>query len=126
MASNLFTHVPRFVVFKADPVHDRCVRLWIEQIAGGPALGIVATAPWSVNKAEVTEHASDCVLENGYPKQALGAAAAVTGTGTLKVEGGFPCAVTAHATITFDAQAPWVPKEESLDVEMLPVDGGCG
>lgn len=124
-AHNLFTHVPRFVIFKADPVRDLCFRLTVEGLGSG-GIGIETTDPWAVAQAEVTEHASDCVLENGYPKPAPSAVPAMSGTGTLTIEGSFPCSATIHAKITFDPPAGWVPAVESLDAEALPIDGGCG
>jgi hypothetical protein len=105
-------------------VRDVCFRLYVE--GGTTGLGIEATKPWSVARAEVTEHASDCVLENSYPKPAPSAVSAVSGAGKLIVADNFPCAVSIHATISFDAQADWVPSVEPLDVDELPVDGGCG
>lgn len=123
-AHNLFTHVPRFVIFKADPARDLCFRLYIE--AGSSGLGFQATEPWVVARADVTEHASDCVLENGYPKPAPSAVSATSGAGTLTVKGDFPCETSIHGTISFDAQADWVPSVEPLDADALPVDGGCG
>lgn len=123
-AFNLLTHVPRFVLFKADPARDVCFRIWVEMI--GPGLPIEVTAPWSAGHAEVTKHASDCAVTNGYPVQPADSASAISGSGTLVVEGGFPCSVTFHGSLTFDPQESWIPVTEPLDVDALPVDGGCG
>lgn len=126
-AWNLFAHVPRFVVYKTDPARNLCFRLWMEP-AGGGGLAIQVTAPWVVTHAEVTDHASDCALDTGrYPVQPVGSAErAISGTGTMNIQGSFPCEVTIHATVSFDAQAGWVPVTEPFDADAISVDGGCG
>lgn len=126
-ASNLFTHVPRFIIFKADPERDVCFRLWVEGYIDS-GIGIESPSPWAITQAEVTNHASDCALSNGYPIQPIDSAPAVSGTGSLTVDGTFPCSISLHGTISFssDANKSWIPAVEALDVDMLPVDGGCG
>ncbi len=124
-ASNLFTHVPRFIIFKADPTRNVCFRLFVEMGASSP-LGIVVTSPWIVSHADVTNQASDCATPGGFPPQPMSSTPAVSGTGTLVVEGTFPCSISLHGTLSFDAQAPWMPMTEPLDVDALMVDGGCG
>ncbi|HVK70988.1 MAG TPA: hypothetical protein VM694_41315 [Polyangium sp.] len=124
-AANLFTHVPRFIIFKADPTRNVCFRLFVE-MGTTPTLAIETTPPWIISQADVTNQASDCATQGGFPPQPMSAAPAVSGTGTLKVEGTFPCSLSLHGTLSFEAQGPWVPTSEPLDVDALPVDGGCG
>ncbi|MDI1476218.1 hypothetical protein [Polyangium sp. y55x31] len=124
-ASNLFTHVPRFIVFKADPARNVCFRLFVE-MGSTSTIAIEATAPWIVSHADVTNQASDCATPGGFPPQPMSSAPAVSGGGTLVVEGTFPCSISLHGALTFDAQAPWVPMTEPFDVDALPVEGGCG
>ncbi|MDI3287232.1 hypothetical protein [Polyangium sp. 15x6] len=124
-ASNLFTHVPRFIVFKADPARNVCFRLFVE-MGTTSTIAIEATAPWVVSYADVTNQASDCATPGGFPPQPMSAAPAVSGGGTLVVEGTFPCSISLHGALTFDAQGPWVPTSEPFDVDALPVEGGCG
>jgi hypothetical protein len=126
-AVGLATNVPRFLIFKADPARDVCFRLMVEGF-DGPGIGIMTPAGWSVGSAEVTDHASDCSLINGYPAPPIGSATNATGgTGSISIDGPFfPCTVTIHATLSFDAQAPWVPPTEAIDADQLAVSGGCG
>ncbi len=126
-AFNLFTHVPRFVVFKADWSRNVCLRLVVEGLGGG-GIGIQSPSGWGVAMTEITNRASDCVLVNGYPAPPGDAAVtAVSGSGTLTMKGTFPCEVSVHATLDFPAGSPaWVLPTESVDVDALPVDGGCG
>ena len=127
-AANLFTHVPRFMIFKADPVRDVCFRFWMEGLGSPGPLGINVTMPWGLSKVEVTNHAIDCSVQNGFPMQPLDFADAVSGTGSIVITGGFPCDVSAHGSVSFtvDPTKPWIPATETFDVDALPVDGGCG
>ena len=62
----LSTNLPRFVVFKADPVRDLCFRVVVVVMSGGPSVGTIKTpAGWSIQSADVTNHAVDCALANG-------------------------------------------------------------
>ncbi|MBK9258624.1 MAG: hypothetical protein IPM54_02185 [Polyangiaceae bacterium] len=122
-AYNLFTHVPRFIIFKTDPVQNLCFRIWVEGFSGGGPLMIDVTAPWAASHAEVTNDISDCVMSSGFPPQPMTSAPASSGNGTIVVEGTFPCSVSVHANITFDTSEPMT---EAFDVDALPVDGGCG
>ncbi|MDI1451843.1 hypothetical protein [Polyangium sp. 6x1] len=124
-AANLLTHVPRFIIFKADPTQNVCFRLFVEMGSMSP-LAIEATAPWIISHADVTNQASDCATPGGSPPQPMSAAPAISGAGTLVVDGTFPCTISLHGTLSFDAQGPWVPMSEPFDVDALPVEGGCG
>jgi len=124
-ATNLFTHVPRFIIFKADPARNVCFRLFIE-MGSTSTINIEATDPWIVSHADVTNQASDCATPGGFPPQPMSSATALSGAGTLIVEGSFPCSISLHGSLSFDAQAPWVPMSEPFDVDALPVEGGCG
>lgn len=123
-ASNLFTNVPRFIVFKADPARNVCFRLFVE-MGSTSTIAIESAAPWVVSHADVTNQASDCATPGGFPPQPMSSAPAVSGGGTLGIEGTFPCSISLHGALTFDAQAPWVPMTEPFDVDALPVEGGC-
>jgi hypothetical protein len=125
-AYNLFTHVPRFVIFKVDNTRNLCFRIFVEGFSGGGILGIDVTDPWAAAHAEVTNNVADCVMSMGFPPQPMSFANAVSGMGTIVVEGSFPCAVSIHSNITFDTAQPWVPMSEAFDADALPVDGGCG
>jgi hypothetical protein len=126
-AAALATNAPRFIIFKADPVRDVCFRMMVEGLSN-PFIGITTPPGWSVGLLEVTDHASDCSLVNGYPAPPAGSAAkAVKASGSITFDNTvFPCKVTIHTLIGFDAQAPWVPPVEALDADMLAVVGGCG
>jgi hypothetical protein len=123
----VYTDVPRFALYKADPARDVCFRLVLEMFDSGP-LGISAPPGWSVGKAEVTDHAGDCVGgDNGYPAPPLGKAVSATGGGG-KID--FPlqgphCLVSIHANLTFPPGAPFVPAHEPLDADMVPITGAC-
>jgi hypothetical protein len=125
-ANNLFTHVPRFMIFKADHTRNICIRVWVEGFSGMGAFNIDVTTPWAVNNVEVTNDVNDCALTNGFPPMPMSSANALSGLGTIVVEGAFPCSVSVHATLSFDPLEPWIPATEAFDVDGLPVDGGCG
>lgn len=127
-AQDLFTNVPRFAIFKADPARDLCFRLIVEASSGGPQLGIITPGSWSVGMAEVTDHASDCALPNGgFPPPPVGASVkATSGTGKIDFPPSGPtCFVTIHASLSFPKGAPWVPAIEPLDADALKVGGAC-
>ena len=126
VAYNLFTHVPRFVIYKIDHTRNLCFRIWLEGFSGPGPLMIDVTDPWAASHAEVTNNVSDCMNPMGFPMQPMTLANATSGMGTIMIPGGFPCAVDVHATISFDPIAPWVPASEPFDVDKLNVDGGCG
>jgi hypothetical protein len=126
VAYSLFTHVPRFVIYKIDHTRNLCFRIWVEGFSGPGPLTIDVTSPWVTSRVEVTNNVADCTLSMGFPPQPATFANATTGTGTLMIPGGFPCAVDLHATISFDPVGPWVPSNEAFDVDALNVDGGCG
>ena len=125
VASSLFTHVPRFMIFKVDHTRNLCFRIWMEQFGGGMPLGINVTMPWSAGQAEVTNDVNDCVLSMGFPSQPATFAKATSAMGTIVVPGGFPCKIDVHAKISFEPVGPWVPMVEDFDVDALNVDGGC-
>lgn len=126
VAYNLFTHVPRFVVFKIDHTRNLCFRIWVEGFVGPGPLTIMVTDPFVVGRAEVTPDVNDCTMSMGFPMPPATYADAVSGMGTITIQGNFPCSVDVHATISYDPKAPWVPASEPFDVDMLNVDGGCG
>lgn len=124
---NLFTHVPRFVIFKIDHARNLCFRIWVEGFSGPGPLMIQVNDPWVTSRVEVTNNISDCTMTMGFPPQPQNFSNATAGTGTLMVPGSFPCAVDLHAKISFDtAVGAWVPANEPFDVDMLTIDGGCG
>jgi hypothetical protein len=127
-AQEIFTNLPRFAIFKADPARDVCFRLVVEMTGGGAPLGIATPAGWTVGMAEVTDHASDCVSGNGgFPAPPLGAAvSAIGGAGKIDFAASGPqCSVTVHASLSFAKGAPFVPANEPLDVDLLLVNGAC-
>jgi hypothetical protein len=129
-ARNLYTGVPRFAVFKADEVRDICVRI-ILQASNDVSSGLVSPEGWAISKAEVTDHASDCLPgPNSWPEPPVGASADATGgTGsmTLSYPNGppMPCLVTVHGTLEFAPGAPSLPTSEPLDADNVEVVGGC-
>lgn len=124
----IFTNVPRFALFKADPARNVCFRLVLEMLGGGAPLGIATPTGWTLAMAEVTDHASDCVGgNNGFPGPPIGMAVKATG-GSGKID--FPpsgphCTVTLHASLAFPKGAPFVPASEPLDADMLVVSDAC-
>jgi hypothetical protein len=124
----IFTNLPRFALFKADPARNVCFRLVLEMVGDGAPVGIAAPTGWTVGMAEVTDHASDCVGGNsGYPAPPIGLAVKATGGGG-KIDfppGGPHCTVIIHANLTFPVGAPFVPANEPLDADMLIVNGAC-
>lgn len=126
VASNLFTHVPRFMIFKVDHTRNLCFRIWMEQFSGSAPLGINVTMPWNADQAEVTNNVDDCVMSMGFPPQPATFAKATSGMGTIVISGGFPCTLDVHLTMSFEPVGPWVPTNEPFDIDALNVDGGCG
>ncbi len=126
IAYNLFTHVPRFVIFKLDHTRNLCFRIWVEGFVGPGPLTIMVSNQWGVGRAEVTPDLNDCQMSAGFPAPPATYADAIAGSGTITIQGAFPCSVDVHATLSFDTLQPWVPKAaEPFDVDMLNVDGGC-
>jgi hypothetical protein len=128
-AEEVFTNVPRFAIYKADPARDVCFRLVLEMLGGGSPLGITTPAGWSIGLAEVTDHAADCVGgAAGFPGPPIGASVTATG-GSGKIDfssnGPPPCVVTLHASLTFPKTAPFVPVSEPLDADSLAINGAC-
>ncbi len=126
-ANNLFNAIPRFVIFKADTVRDVCARIQVEAGSAMP-FDIVTTTGWVPYQAEITDHADDCKLVNGYPAAPIGTkVSAEKGNGTLTVNGQNPCAVDVHVKLSFPAGSPaWVPSlGELFSVDGLDVAGGC-
>ena len=126
VAYNLFTHVPRFVIYKIDHPRNLCFRISVAGFSGPGPLTINVTDPWVVDHAEVTNNIADCTVSMGFPPPPQASANATTGTGTIVVQGNFPCAVDVHATISYEPVGTWVPASESFNVDALNVDGGCG
>ena len=126
VAYNLFTHVPRFVIYKLDPARNLCFRISLVGFSNPGPLTIDVTSPWVADHAEVTNDLADCTVSMGFPPQPQSYANGTSGMGTIVVQGGFPCSVDVHATISFENVGPWVPATESFDVDALNVDGGCG
>jgi hypothetical protein len=124
-AASLFTAVPRFMIFKAIPAKDVCFRMWVEA-SGSPGIGIKAPVGWAVTMAEVTAHASDCMLVNGAPPITMTSVQALSGTGYLDIlNAGATCSVNIHATLSFKVGLPWVPASEAIDGDKVDVAGGC-
>jgi hypothetical protein len=125
-AVNLATAIPRFVLMKAAPARDLCFRLTVEPGYGGQTLGIDSSGEWRIARGVVTDHADECTLKYGYPPPAEGHEAdAVSGEGTMTVNGPQPCEVSLHATVSFEPQEAWAPKSEAFDFDALMVEGGC-
>lgn len=128
-ASEIFTDVPRFAIYKADPTRDVCFRIVVEGLSSDPSSGIATPVGWSTGLLEVTNHASDCVPgANGYPAPPIAAAVKATGSsGKIDFLGGgpSPCTVTIHASLTFPKTAPFVPMSESFDADNLFINGAC-
>lgn len=122
---NLFTHVPRFVIFKVDHARNLCFRVMMEGFLGPGPLGVDVTGNWAATNALVTNDVADCVMSMGFPPQPMTFSNATGGAGKIVISGGFPCSVDMHMTLTFDPIAPWVPTSEAFDVDMLNIDGGC-
>ena len=125
----IYTNLPRFAIFKADPAHDVCFRLVLEMAGLGGPLGITTPAGWTVGKAEVTDHASDCMggLAGGYPDPPIGKAVSATaGGGKIDFPINAPyCFVSIHANLSFPKGAPFVPANEPLDADMVAISGAC-
>jgi hypothetical protein len=129
-AQNLYTGVPRFGLMKADDVRDICVRIVLEAtMMSGP--GLQAPAGWAIGKAEITNHASDCVFSpSGWFDPPIDQSAeAIGGTGSMTLThppGMFdPCSVSVHGTLEFAPGAPWVPAVEPLNADDVSIVGGC-
>jgi hypothetical protein len=125
-AASLFTDVPRFVIFKADPVRDVCFRLMVETSIG-PGVGIQTTMGWAVESAEVTASADHCKLVNGAPPITMTSVNADKGSGVLEImSNGLACSVNIHATLYWENPGlPWVPPSEPINSDNVEVAGGC-
>ncbi|MEP7122106.1 MAG: hypothetical protein ABJE95_14400 [Byssovorax sp.] len=124
----IFTNLPRFALFKADPARDVCFRFVLEMTGGGPQLAISTPPGWSLGLAEVTNHASDCAIGNsGFINPPIGASVQASG-GTGKID--FPsngphCTALLHATLEFPQGTAFAPASEPFDADMVVINGAC-
>jgi hypothetical protein len=126
-AAWLSTDVPRFVIFKADAERSLCFQL----VAAGysdPRSGVATPPGWSVERMNVSAVVSDCSVINGFPGMPESKVVMATGgAGSILVdEVDFPCAVTVHVKLTFDAAEAWAPSSEPIDADKVALlGGGC-
>jgi hypothetical protein len=134
-AYDLFTNVSRVVVFKADATRDICVRVTlVETNAGsGDKYRIEMPVGWAVERAQITDHASDCsITSGGAPPTPIGSVLEAAGAqGKIQFlsdagAGTDPCGMFIHASLAFDAGGfKGAPTTELLDVDNLKVAGAC-
>jgi hypothetical protein len=129
-AENIYTGVPRFAVFKSDPVRSICVR-FIVQASGNQGSGFMPPDGWDFNIIQITNNLSDCQpgpmgwLEPpaGEVAEPIGGAGAMTLTYPQGVPD--PCLVSMHGYLEFAPASPWLPVMEQLDADDVMVVGGC-
>jgi hypothetical protein len=123
----LATNLPRYAIAKTELAENRCT--WVI-VSLGPGVGfpIQTTMGWSVETLFVTDAASDCKgPPGGFPMPSGQGAKPSDATGSVKQDQTMnPCFVSVHLTLTFEPAAPWVPPQEALDADMLPIQGACG
>lgn len=126
-AAWLPTNVPRFALFKADPERSLCFQVVVA--AYGHSESGIATPPgWSVERMNVSPVVSDCDVSHVFPGTPESKTVMATrGAGSILVdEVNFPCEVTVHVKLTFDAAEAWVPSSEPIDAEKVALlEGGC-
>jgi hypothetical protein len=113
---------------KADPVRNICVQLHMAAPhANAPGFAFTLPAMWGIASARVTDKASDC--DAPWPGGGANTVSADGGQGvvsfTVPPGGYFPCDLSVHATLVFPAGPAWVPVQEPLDADMVPITGGC-
>lgn len=126
-AAWLPTNVPRFALFKADPERSLCFQVEVVEYIGSES-GIATPPGWSVERMNVSAAVSDCDVSHFFPGTPESKAViAKGGTGSILVdEVNFPCEVTAHIKLTFEAAESWVPSSEPIDADKVSLsEGGC-
>jgi len=113
---------------KADPVRNICVQLHLAAPhANSPGFAFSIPAMWGIGSARVTDNASDC--DKPWPGGGANIVNADGGKGdvslTIPPGGYFPCDMSVHGVLTFPAGPAWVPVQEPLDADMVPINGGC-
>lgn len=131
-AYDLFTNVTRVVVFKADAQRNLCVRITLAQsnAGSGGKFRIEMPLGWAVERAEITDHASDCSITSaGAPPTPAGNVLEAAGAqGKIEFIGDAsrdPCSLFLHASLSFDAGFKGAPTVELLDTDNLAVAGAC-
>ena len=118
---------PTVRVFKADPMNDRCtiVRFAILGAGGGddPSYADVARPEgWGVEYVLITKGFADCHDFNLAVENELEGATAASGAATW--QGWPPETLDIDVTITFAADAAWVPTEDTVSAIGLVVEPG--
>ncbi len=131
-AFTLITDLPRFVLFKANTARNVCMRVTFAQTGTGP-YHVTAPSNYAVEKAEITDHAGDCIITSaGVPPTPSGnSVQAQDGDGFVQFLDGDaaaprPCGLFLHMRFGFDrTSAPWAPALEALDADNIDVAGSC-
>lgn len=131
----LYTNVPRMALFKSDAARDVCFRIILVYTDQPKLFGIQTPQGWGVERAEITNAASDCAMTStGDPVTPRGTTlGAAGGDGTIAfpdddagAPGTTPCSVAVHVRLAFDPGAfTWAPGTEPLDADALTIAGAC-
>ncbi len=125
----MVTDVPRFVVFKADPARNVCVRLIFNGAGSGTITEYkVSRGQWQLETADITSRAEDCVITSaGYPRTPTGdVLRATSAQGVIELAGDLaaPCALSAKVFLRFDPSGFfWAPDSEPLAPTNVVIGG---
>jgi hypothetical protein len=131
-AYDLYTDVPRMLLFKRDKQNDICVRVWLEPASTQPLPPLLsAPPPWEVRRAEVSGKASDCSFSDGHPTPTARSYEVVRGSGAIvftrfEDAGAEPCSLDVRGELTIPGPPPNIPRVVSLDASDVVIGGHCG
>ncbi|MCC6551431.1 MAG: hypothetical protein IT372_00230 [Polyangiaceae bacterium] len=116
------------ILFKAEPVEDRCVMLfadWPSQNA--PGFDVTLPDGWGISHAQITSSAADCAGLEDPPAGEIVQATGATGSVSWQVDPGMyaPCTVDVAASVLFAGAPPWAPAADNLSATAVPVENGC-
>lgn len=130
-ATVLATGAPRFAIMKVYPIADVCFSVVLVGAGGGGEPFTIDTPKgWKVEAVRAIQGAKYCDpgADPWPPPEFTVTATDAAGVITFKTEGpgfNFPCQADIHAKLGFPAGSPWVPPQEAMDVDAVPVQGAC-
>jgi hypothetical protein len=118
----------RFAILKALPAKDLCFMVVVMGSSGQGMYSIETPKEWRVETIRAvkgTKYCDEAGVSPWPPPEV--SELAVDGAGVIDFVPGQvgPCEVSIHAKLFFTAAAPWVPTQEAMDADGIPVEGGC-
>jgi hypothetical protein len=120
----LFGGLDRIMIRKRDVQNDLCtVVLFVLPMDLDP-MGFTIELPgmWGVQSATIAEGAAQCLDDMMFPMDPVFATGGF-GAATWAPEDGCPTTVDIDVELSFEMTMPWVPLQDHLDAQAIPVQG---